>query len=158
MVDRNKFNESLKALREAIEDLSSSELAVYSQQDNPEKWTDAVSDFVANFIRLVKDVMNSDPDIAAIVKETLGVDAFDYWKKFESDIDKIVVKGSDKTELRNWILKVHKDLSKIFDAVDSSGNSNDYVELDKITSEHFGKDPESTLKCIVDELKEPQFN
>lgn len=158
MVDRNKFNESLKALREAIEDLSSSELAVYSQQDNPEKWTDAVSDFVANFIRLVNDVMNSDPDIAAIVKETLGVDAFDYWKKFESDIDKIVVKGSDKTELRNWILKVHKDLSKIFDAVDSSGNSNDYVELDKITSEHFGKDPESTLKCIVDELKEPQFN
>lgn len=158
MVDRNKFNESLKALREAIEDLSSSELAVYSQQDNPEKWTDAVSDFVANFIRLVNDVMNSDPDIAAIVKETLGVDAFDYWKKFESDIDKIVVKGSDKTELRNWILRVHKDLSKVFDAVDSSGNSNDYVELDKITSEHFGRDPESTLKCIVDELKEPQFN
>lgn len=158
MVDRNKFNESLKALREAIEDLSSSELAVYSQQDSAEKWTDAVCDFNANFIRLVNDVMNSDPDIAAIVKETLGIDAFDYWKKFESDSYKITVEGSDKKELRNWILRVHKDLSKVFDAVDSSGNSNDYVELDKITSEHFGKDPESTLKCIVDELKEPQFN
>lgn len=158
MVDRNKFNEALKALREAIEDLSSSELAVYSQQDSAEKWTDAVCDFNANFIRLVNDVMNSDPDIAAIVKETLGIDAFDYWKKFESDSYKITVEGSDKKELKNWILRVHKDLSKVFDAVDSSGNSNDYVELDKITSEHFGKDPESTLKSIVDELKEPQFN
>lgn len=147
---KSKFYETLKSLREAIEN--------DSQELNQDvEYSDDVVNFVNQFVRLVEDVMNSDPDIAAIVESTLGVEAIQYWKKFESD-HKSIFNKKPVDELKKWLLKVHEDLSAVFEAVNTSDNSDDYVALDQITSEVFGKDPDSTLEFIADQLNDPQFS